>query len=133
MAGEAGELDDIFDNELADNMQMGSNHPAVQNNTAKANSNLVMQVNQYVPHFMRIPPKLEKRDLRLFQEDYVHNMLLDQKQPNKHFASIMEDGTKDSNKSSPLAKRSKSRVSNGEIGNDDTIILDADVRRRQKI
>ena len=30
MAGEAGELDDIFVNELADNMQMGASQPAQQ-------------------------------------------------------------------------------------------------------
>jgi hypothetical protein len=27
---------------------------------------LVMQVNKYIPHYQRIPPKLEKRDLKLF-------------------------------------------------------------------
>lgn len=45
---------------------MGASQPLQQPNTTKAKSNLVMQVNQYVPHFMRIPTKLEKKDLRLF-------------------------------------------------------------------
>ena len=31
-----------------------------------------MQVNQYVPHFQRIPAKLEKKDLRFFQEDHAN-------------------------------------------------------------
>ena len=30
-----------------------------------------MQVNKYIPHFLRIPLKLDKRDLKLFQEDYI--------------------------------------------------------------
>ena len=31
---------------------------------------LVMQVNQYIPHFHRIPARLSQRDLKMFQEDY---------------------------------------------------------------
>ena len=29
-----------------------------------------MQVNQYIPHFQRIPARLTQRDLKMFQEDY---------------------------------------------------------------
>jgi len=32
----------------------------------KQNNKIVMQVNKYVPHFMRIPAKLEKKDLKFF-------------------------------------------------------------------
>lgn len=38
--------------------------------TAGGPNKLVMQVNKYIPHYQRIPPKLEKRDLKLFQEEY---------------------------------------------------------------
>ena len=31
---------------------------------------MVMQVNKYIPHYQRIPTKLGKNDLKLFQEDY---------------------------------------------------------------
>lgn len=27
-------------------------------------------MNKYIPHYQRIPPKLEKKDLKLFQEEY---------------------------------------------------------------
>ena len=37
------------------------------------NYKMVMQVNQYVPHYQRIPTKLERKDLKLFQEDYTGN------------------------------------------------------------
>jgi hypothetical protein len=29
-----------------------------------------MQVNKYIPHYQRIPSKVEKKDIKLFQEDY---------------------------------------------------------------
>jgi hypothetical protein len=34
---------------------------------------LVMQVNKYIPHYQRIPTKVEKKDLKMFQEDYTGN------------------------------------------------------------
>ena len=39
-------------------------------NQGPGGNKLVMQVNKYIPHYQRIPPKLEKRDLKLFQEEY---------------------------------------------------------------
>lgn len=32
---------------------------------------MVMQVNKYIPHYQRIPTKLGKNDLKMFQEDYT--------------------------------------------------------------
>jgi hypothetical protein len=34
---------------------------------------MVMQVNKYIPHYQRIPTKLDKKDLKMFQEDYTKN------------------------------------------------------------
>ena len=34
---------------------------------------MIMQVNKYIPHYQRIPTKLDKKDLKLFQEDYTKN------------------------------------------------------------
>jgi len=39
-------------------------------NAAGGPNKLVMQVNKYIPHYQRIPPKLEKKDLKLFQQEY---------------------------------------------------------------
>lgn len=63
---------------LADNMTISqqpqdSRRPGRSPQGAQTNAapnKLVMQVNKYIPHYQRIPPKLEKRDLKLFQEEY---------------------------------------------------------------
>jgi hypothetical protein len=63
---------------LADNMTINqqpqdSRRPGRSPQGAQTNAapnKLVMQVNKYIPHYQRIPPKLEKRDLKLFQEEY---------------------------------------------------------------
>ena len=59
------EVDECFSVELAENVTMT---PLTKK---KGQNRLVMQVNKYIPHFLRIPLKLDKRDLKLFQEDYV--------------------------------------------------------------
>lgn len=33
---------------------------------------MVMQVNKYIPHYMRIPAKLQKNDIKAFQNDYYN-------------------------------------------------------------
>ena len=58
---------DLSEEVLADNMAMT---PHTANPSPKKSKKLVMQVNKYIPHYMRIPAKLEKDDLKLFESDY---------------------------------------------------------------
>lgn len=65
---------------LADNMTINQQPQDSRRRTATRSprgaaaqagpNKLVMQVNKYIPHYQRIPAKLEKRDLKLFQEEY---------------------------------------------------------------
>ena len=35
-----------------------------------ADNKVVMQVNKYIPHYQRIPAKLQSKDLKIFQNDF---------------------------------------------------------------
>jgi hypothetical protein len=51
------------DKKISDNMELGG----------QPGEKMVMQVNKYIPHYQRLPTKLEKKDFKLFQEDYMES------------------------------------------------------------
>ena len=57
---------------LADNMIIEKKTPnqvSARGLSKEKDNKLVMQVNKYIPHYMRIPAKLQNRDLKIFQHE----------------------------------------------------------------